>query len=152
MHQRNIWEQPYFAHVPVHIQCFLLLIFDILHNMQLIKELCIQNLINKLVLLVTIISGGQLVQTICSIRVFDIKRIDNKITISIRSATKQIKTKKHVAGVSLRNMMKKQSCVMNYHTEYLKTGAATGGVLRKVVSRNFAKFTGKHLCHSLTGT
>ena len=38
---------------------------------------------------------------------------------------------------------------MNYHTEYLKTGAATGGVLRKVVSRNFAKFTGKHLCHSL---
>lgn len=62
--------------------------------MQLIKELCIQNLINKLVLLVTIISGGQLVQTICSIRVFDIKRIDNKITISIRSATKQIKTKK----------------------------------------------------------
>ena len=65
--------------------------------MQLIKELCIQNLINKLVLLVTIISGGQLVQTICSIRVFDIKRINNKITISIRSATKQIKTKKHVA-------------------------------------------------------
>ena len=120
--------------------------------MQLIKELCIQNLINKLVLLVTIISGGQLVQTICSIRVFDIKRIDNKITISIRSATKQIKTKNHVAGASLRNMMKKQSCVMNYHTEYLKTGAATGGVLRKVVSRNFAKFTGKHLCHSLTGT
>ena len=36
-----------------------------------------------------------------------------------------------------------------YARIYVSTEAATRGVLKKGVLRNFTKFTGKHLCHSL---
>ena len=65
--------------------------------MQDIHALDIQKLTQKLVMLMTLISGGQRPQTIYSIRVSDIKILDNKVVIPIMSLIKQTKPTKHMA-------------------------------------------------------
>ena len=63
--------------------------------MQDIHALDIQKLTQKLVMLMTLISGEQ--RTIHSIRVSDIKILDNKVVITIMSLIKQTKPTKHMA-------------------------------------------------------
>ena len=64
--------------------------------MQKIQALDIQKLTQKLVMLMTPISGSDMVQTIHSIRVSDVKILGNKVIIPIMSVIKQNKpTKAH---------------------------------------------------------
>ena len=71
------------------------LLFNYFRNMQDIHALDIQKLTQKLVMLMTLISGEQ--RTIHSIRVSDIKILDNKVVIPIMSLIKQTKPTKHMA-------------------------------------------------------
>ena len=64
--------------------------------MQEIKSLDIQKLTQKLVMLMTLISGGQGAQTNHNIRVSDIKILDNKVVIPVMSLIKQSKPTKHM--------------------------------------------------------
>ena len=48
-------------------------------------------------MLMTLISGGQRAQTIHSIRISDIKKLDNKVVITTMSLIKQTKATKHMA-------------------------------------------------------
>ena len=73
------------------------LLFNYFRNMQDIHALDIQKLTQKLVMLMTLISGGQMPQTIYSIRVSDIKILNNKVVILIMSLIKQTKPTKHMA-------------------------------------------------------
>ena len=56
------------------------LLFNHLHKMEKIQALNIQKLTQKLVMLMSLISGGQRAQTIHSIRVSDIKILDNTVS------------------------------------------------------------------------
>ena len=67
-------------------------------------------------MLMTLISGGQRVQAICSIRVFDIKMLDNTI-IPIMSLIKQTKPTKRMAPLYFKEQ---KLCVVSRLTEYLK--------------------------------
>ena len=81
--------------------------------MQDINELDIKKLTQKLVMLMTLISGGQWAQTIHSIRVSDIKILDNKVVIPIMSLIKQTKPAKHMASPCVpRYITKSQSFVL----------------------------------------
>ena len=70
------------------------LLFNYFRNMQGIHELHIQKLTQKLVMFMTLISGGQRTQTIPSIGVSDIKILDNKVVIPIMSLIKKSKANK----------------------------------------------------------
>ena len=67
------------------------LLFHYFLSMLEIHVLGIQKLTQNLVMLMTLISGGQRAQTIHSIRVFGIKLLDNKVVIPIMSLIKQTK-------------------------------------------------------------
>ena len=89
--------------------------------MQDINELDIQNSTQRLVMLITLISGGQRVQNIHSIRVSDIKILDNKVVIPIMSLIKQTKPTKHMAPLCFQIYNKEPKlCVVTHLTEYLK--------------------------------
>ena len=87
--------------------------------MQDIHALDIQKLTQKLVMLMTLISGEQ--RTIHSIRVSDIKILDNKVVITIMSLIKQTKPTKHMAPLCFQIYNKEPKlCVVTHLTEYLK--------------------------------
>ena len=65
------------------------LFFNYFRNMQEIHALDFQKFNQKLVLLMTLISGSQTAQTTHSISVSDIKILDNKVVISIMCLIKQ---------------------------------------------------------------
>ena len=87
--------------------------------MQDIHALDIQKLTQKLVMLMTLISGEQ--RTIHSIRVSDIKILDNKVVITIMSLIKQTKPTKHMAPLCFQIYNKEPKfCVVTHLTDYLK--------------------------------
>ena len=97
------------------------LLFNYFRNMQDIHALDIQKLTQKLVMLMTLISEGQRAKTIHSIRVSDIKILDNKVVIPIMSLIKQTKSAKHMASLCFQIYNKKPKlCVVTHLTEYLK--------------------------------
>ena len=97
------------------------LLFNYFRNMQDIDALDTQKLTQKLVMLMTLISGGQRAQTIHSIRVSDIKILDNKVVIPIMSLIKQTKPTKHMAPLCFQIYNKESMrCVVTHLTEYLK--------------------------------
>ena len=97
------------------------LLFNYFRNMQDIHALDIQRLTQKLVMLMTLISGGQRVQAIHNIRVFDIKILNNKAVIPIMSLIKQTKSAKHMAPLCFQIYNKEPKlCVVTHLTEYLK--------------------------------
>ena len=97
------------------------LLFNYFRNMQEILSLDIQKLTQKLVMLMTLISGDQKAQTIHSIRVSDIKILDNKVVIRIMSLIKQTKPTKHMARLCFQTYSKESKlCVVSHLTEYLK--------------------------------
>ena len=59
------------------------LLFNYFRNMQEIQSLDIQKLTQKLIILMKLISGGQRAQTIHSIRVSDIKILDNMVVYQL---------------------------------------------------------------------
>ena len=73
------------------------LLFNSFCNMEEIQALDIQTLTQKLVMLMTLISGGHRPQTIHSIRVSDIEILDDNVAIPIMSLIKQTKPTKHMA-------------------------------------------------------
>ena len=97
------------------------LLFNYFRNMQDIHALDIQKLTQKLVMLMTLISEGQRAKTIHSIRVSDIKILDNKVVIPIMSLIKQTKPTKHMAPLCFQIYNKESMrCVVTHLTEYLK--------------------------------
>ena len=97
------------------------LLFNYVRNMQKFQSLDIQKLTQKLVMLMTLISGGQRAQTIHSIRVSDIKILDNKVVIPIMSLIKQTKPTKHMVPLCFQTYSKEPKlCVVSHLTEYLK--------------------------------
>ena len=89
--------------------------------MQKIQSLDIQKLTQKLVMLMKLISGDQRYQIIHSIRVPDIKILDNKVVIPIMSVIKQTKPTKHKAPLCFHTYSKEPKlCVVSHLTEYLK--------------------------------
>ena len=89
--------------------------------MQYIHALDIQKLTQKLVMLMTLISEGQRAKTIHSIRVSDIKILDNKVVITIMSLIKQTKPTKHMAPLCFQIYYKEPKlCVVTHLTQYLK--------------------------------
>ena len=97
------------------------LLFNYFRNMQDIDVLDTQKLTQKLVMLMTLISGGQGAQTIHSIRVSDIKILDNKVIIPIMSPIKQTKPTKHMGPLCFQIYNKEPKlCVASHLTEYLK--------------------------------
>ena len=89
--------------------------------MQEIHALDIQKLTQKLVMLMTLISGGQRAETIHSTRVSDIKILDNKAVTPIMSLIKQTKPTKHMAPLCFQIYNKESMrCVVTHLTEYLK--------------------------------
>ena len=97
------------------------LLFNYFRNMQYIHALDIQKLTQKLVMLMTLISEGQRAKTIHSIRVSDIKILDNKVVIPIMSLIKQTKPTKHMAPLCFQIYNKESMrCVVTHLTEYLK--------------------------------
>ena len=65
-------------------------------NMLEIQTLDIQELTQKMIMLMTLISEGQRAQTINSIRVPDIKILDNKIVLPIMPLVKKTKQTKPI--------------------------------------------------------
>ena len=97
------------------------LLFNYFRNMQEIHELDIQKLTQKLVMFMTLISGGQRSQTIHSIGVSDIKILDNKVVIPIMSLIKQTKPTKDMAPLCFQIHNKEPKlCVVTHLSEYLK--------------------------------
>ena len=97
------------------------LLFNYFRNMQEIHELDIQKLTQKLVMFITLISGGQRSQTIHGIGVSDIKILDNKVVIPIMSLIKQTMSTKHMASLCFHIYNKEPKlCVVTHRTEYLK--------------------------------
>ena len=97
------------------------LLFNYFRNMQEIQSLDITKLTQKLVMLLTLISGRQRAQTIHSIRVSDIKIPDNKVVIPIMFLIKQTKPTKHMAPLCFQTYSKQlMLCVVSHLTEYLK--------------------------------
>ena len=97
------------------------LLFNYFGNIKDIHALDIQKLIQKLVMLMTRISGGQRAQTIHSIRVSDIKILDNKVVIPVMSPSKQTKPTKHMAPLCFQIYNKEPKlCVVTRLTGYLK--------------------------------
>ena len=97
------------------------LLFNYFRNMQDIHALDIQKLTQKLVMLMTLISRGQRAQAIHSIRVSDIKILNNKAVIPIMSLIKQTKSIKHMAPLCFQIYNKEPKlCVVTHLTEYLK--------------------------------
>ena len=97
------------------------LLFNYFRNMQDIHALDIQKLTQKLVMLMTLISARQRVQTIHSIRVSDIKILDSKVVKPIMSLIKQTKPTKHMAPLCFQIYNREPKlCVVNQLTEYLK--------------------------------
>ena len=97
------------------------LLFNYFRNMQDIDALDTQKLTQKLVMLMTLISGRQRAQTIHSIRVSDIKILDNKVVIPITSPIKQTKPTKHMAPLCFQIYNNEPKlCVVSHLTEYLK--------------------------------
>ena len=98
------------------------LLFNYFRNMQEIQSLDIQKLTQKLVMLMALISGGgQRVQTIHSIRISDIKILNNKVVTPIMSLIKQTKPTKHMAPLCFQTYSKEpRLCVVSHLTEYLK--------------------------------
>ena len=95
------------------------LLFNYFRNMQDIHALDIQKLTQKLVMLMTLISGEQ--RTIHSIRVSDIKILDNKVVIPIMSLIKKTKPTKHMTPLCFQIYKKEPKlCVVTHLTEYLK--------------------------------
>ena len=89
--------------------------------MQEIHALDFQKFNQKLVLLMALISGSQTAQTTHSIRVSDIKILDNKVVISIMCLIKQTEPPKHVAPLCFQRYNKEQKlCAVSHLTEYLK--------------------------------
>ena len=89
--------------------------------MQEIHALDFQKFNQKLVSLMTLISGSQRAQTIHSIRVSDIKILDNKVVISIMCLIKQTEPPKHMTPLCFQRYNKEQKlCVVSHLTEYLK--------------------------------
>ena len=89
--------------------------------MQDINELDIQKSTQRLVMSITHISGGQRVQNIHSIRVSDIKILDNKVVIPIMFLIQQTKPTKHIAPVYFQIYNKEPHlCVVTHLTEYVK--------------------------------
>ena len=89
--------------------------------MQEIQALDIQKLIQKLLMLMTLVSGGQRAQNIHSIRVSDTKILDNEVVIPIISLIKQSEPAKHISPLSFQIYNKDQKlCVVSHLTEYLK--------------------------------
>ena len=88
------------------------LLFNYFHSMLEIHVLGIQKITQKLVMLMTLISGGQRAQTIHSIRVFDIKILDNKVVMLIISLIKQTKSTKYMAPRVPRYITKSQNFVL----------------------------------------
>ena len=87
--------------------------------MQDINALDIQKLTQKLVMLMKLTSGGQRAQTIHSIRVSDIKILDNKVVIPIMPLIKQTKPTKHMAPLCFQIYNKESRfCVVTHLTEY----------------------------------
>ena len=75
------------------------LFFNYFCNMQNIHALDTQKLTQKLAMLMALTSGGQRVQIIHSIRVSDVKILDNKVVIPIMSLIKQTKPTKDMASL-----------------------------------------------------
>ena len=97
------------------------LLFNYFRNMQEIQSLDIQKLTQKLVMLMTLISGGQRAQTIHSIKVSEIKILDNEVVIPTMSLIKQTKPTKHMAPLRFQTYSKEPKlCVVSHLTEYLK--------------------------------
>ena len=97
------------------------LLFNHFHSMQEIQALDIQKLTQKLVLLMKLISGGQRVRTIHSIRVSDIKILVNKVVIPIMPLIKQTKPTKYLAPLCFQVYNKEPKlCVVSHNNEYLK--------------------------------
>ena len=95
------------------------LLFNYFRNMQDINALDIQKLTQKLVMLMKLTSGGQRAQTIHSIRVSDIKILDNKVVIPIMPLIKQTKPTKHMAPLCFQIYNKESRfCVVTHLTEY----------------------------------
>ena len=89
--------------------------------MQGIHALDIQKIIQKLVMLMPFISGGQRAQTIHSIRVSDIRILDNNAVIPVMSLIKQAKSTKHIAPLCSQIYNNEpKPCVVSHLTEYLK--------------------------------
>ena len=87
--------------------------------MQDINALDIQKLTQKLVMLMKLTSGGQRAQTIHSIRVSDIKILDNKVVIPIMPLIKQTKPTKHMVPLCFQIYNKESRfCVVTHLTEY----------------------------------
>ena len=80
--------------------------------MQEIQALDIQKLTQKLLMLMTLVSGDQRAQNIHSIRFFDVKILDNKVVKPIISLIKQTKPAKHIAPISSQIYKKSQSFVL----------------------------------------
>ena len=101
------------------------LLFNYFRNMQDIHALDIQKLTQKLVMLMTLISGEQ--RTIHSIRVSDIKILDNKVVIPIMSLIKKTKPAKRMTPLCFQIYKKEPNlCVVTHLTEYLKRTKNTG--------------------------
>ena len=95
------------------------LLSNYFRNTQDTHTLDIQKLTQKLVMLMTLISGER--RTIHRIRVSDIKILDNKVVIPIMSLIKQTKSAKHMASLCFQIYNKKPKlCVVTHLTEYLK--------------------------------
>lgn len=65
--------------------------------MQKIQTLHIKNMTQQPVMLMRLIAGGQRGQIIHSIRVFDIKVLDNEVIVGILSLIKETKPTKYMA-------------------------------------------------------
>ena len=90
--------------------------------MEEIQALDIQTLTQKLVMLMTLISGGHRPQTIHSIRVSDIEILDDNVAIPIMSLIKQTKPTKHMAPFRFQTYNKEPKiCVVSHLTENLQT-------------------------------
>ena len=77
--------------------------------------LYIQKLTQKLVMLMTLISGGQRAQIIHSIRVSDIEILDNKVVIPIMFLFKQTKPTKDMAPLCFQIYSKEPKlCVVTH--------------------------------------
>ena len=97
------------------------LLFNSFHNTKEIQALDTQKLTWKLVMLMTLISGGQRAHNIHNIRVSDIQILHNKVVIPILFLIKQTKPIKHIPPLYFQTYNKERKFfVVSHLTEYLK--------------------------------
>lgn len=97
------------------------ILFNYFRSLSEVEHLSLKLLTQKLAMLISIVSGGQRVQTLHTLSTKDINSTKGQVIIPITSVLKQTRPSKHMAPLDLKDYPEEPKiCVITHLNEYLK--------------------------------